>query len=405
MSRLTRIPHRFLALAAVIVFTSSSPAVEPDAALKTILSVSREGTNNEATASAWKQLVATGSDALIPTLNAFDGATPTAANWLRSAISAIVDHDRLAKKPLPAAKLQAFVKDVTRNPAARRIAYELLSEADQASSTTLLKTLTNDPSLELRNDAIAACLKDAKAEKDKAKQVAMYKELFAMTRDVDQAEEVAKLLEAAGAPANLTTHFNYVTEWSVIGPFDSKEGSGFNKSYAPESKVDLKATAQGKLKDPLKWTPVMSDAKYGTIDLNKAIGKHMDVVAYGYSVIESPGEMPAEIRVTTPNAMQIYLNGKKLFEREEYHHGSKMDQHIGLGTLKAGRNELLIKVCQNNQTDAWAQAWTFAVRVCDKTGGVLPLKQVVETPTGETKLAPLGNLKPAAPATKKEGKK
>ena len=63
--------------------------------------------------------------------------------------------------------------------------------------------------------------------------------------------------------------------------------------------------------------------------------------------------------------------------------------------LKAGPNEILIKVCQNNQSEPWAQAWNFAVRVCDKTGGKLPLQQVVGTEPGETKLVPLGNLKPA----------
>jgi len=38
----------------------------------------------------------------------------------------------------------------------------------------------------------------------------------------------------------------------------------------------------------------------------------------------------------------------------------------------------LIKVCQNNQTDSWAQTWSFQARVCDATGGALPgLTQVV----------------------------
>lgn len=402
MSRFTRYALRLSALIAVVVFAPVSQAVEPDSALKAILSVTREGTNNEATASAWKQLVATGSDSLFPALNAFDSANPTAANWLRSAISAIVDKERQAKKPLPAEKLKAFVEDTKRHPKARRIAFELFAEADQPQAAKLLQTLTNDPSLEIRHDAIADQIKDAKTLKDAAKQKAIYQELFAQSRDEDQAEELAKLLEAAGAPANLTTHFNFVTQWSVIGPFDSKDGVGFAKSYTPETKVDLKATAAGTLKDPLKWKPVQSDAKYGTIDLNKELGKHKDAVGYGHTVIESPGEMPAEIRVASQNAVQIYLNGKKLFEREEYHHGTKLDQHVALGTLKAGPNEILIKVCQNNQTEPWAQVWTFAVRVCDKTGGKLPLQQVVGTEPGESKLAPLGNLKPAIPAIKEE---
>jgi hypothetical protein len=50
-----------------------------------------------------------------------------------------------------------------------------------------------------------------------------------------------------------------------------------------------------------------------------------------------------------------------------------MDQHVGRGTLKAGRNEILVKVCQNEQTDSWAQQWSFQLRVTDALGGAVAL--------------------------------
>ena len=63
-----------------------------------------------------------------------------------------------------------------------------------------------------------------------------------------------------------------------------------------------------------------------------------------------------------------------------------MDQYSGRGTLKKGRNEVLVKVCQNEQTDAWAQRWDFQLRVCDELGGAVPL-----TLAGEKKPAEGGN--------------
>jgi hypothetical protein len=81
---------------------------------------------------------------------------------------------------------------------------------------------------------------------------------------------------------------------------------------------------------------------------------------------------PIEVRVGSPNALQVFLNGQKLFEREEYHHGSNMDYHIGKGTLNAGPNTLVIKICQNNQKDVWAQTWAFQARICDATGAAIP---------------------------------
>jgi hypothetical protein len=69
--------------------------------------------------------------------------------------------------------------------------------------------------------------------------------------------------------------------------------------------------------------------------------------------------------------------------------------------LKPGKNEVLLKLCQNDQKEEWAQVWGFAARVCDPTGGALPLKQTVVKDGRPTTVTP-GALKPAE---KKEEKK
>ena len=45
-----------------------------------------------------------------------------------------------------------------------------------------------------------------------------------------------------------------------------------------------------------------------------------------------------------------------------------MDQYVSTGVLKPGRNVILLKVCQNEQDQSWAQDWKFQLRVCDATG-------------------------------------
>jgi len=92
--------------------------------------------------------------------------------------------------------------------------------------------------------------------------------------------------------------------------------------------------------------------------------------------VNAEQETPVEIRFGCICAVKIYLNGKEVFAREEYHHGQRFDQYLSTGTLKAGRNEILLKVCQNNQTDSWAQDWKFQLRLCDATGGSLPVTVV-----------------------------
>ncbi len=53
-----------------------------------------------------------------------------------------------------------------------------------------------------------------------------------------------------------------------------------------------------------------------------------------------------------------------------------MDQYVANATLKAGRNELLLKICQNEQKEEWAQAWGFQARLCDVVGAAVPFTQV-----------------------------
>ena len=107
------------------------------------------------------------------------------------------------------------------------------------------------------------------------------------------------------------------------------------------------------------------------MDFNKVIGKHMGVVAYATTDVDSPREQPVRIHVGSPNAIKLWLNGKPIATRDEYHHGMSMDQYQATGTLRPGRNTILIKLCQNEQTEEWAQNWTFQLRVCDLTGGGL----------------------------------
>jgi hypothetical protein len=171
----------------------------------------------------------------------------------------------------------------------------------------------------------------------------------------------------------LAAHFGFVCRWHVLGPFDNTGGAGFRRSFPPEEKVELTQTCAGKGGAKLRWAERTTADPYGVLDLNKALGRHRGAVAYAFAAVSSPAERPVQIRVGSENAVQIFLNGRRVFAREEYHHGMRMDQHVAAGTLRAGRNEILVKVCQNEQTDDWAQAWSFQLRVTDAAGQRVPL--------------------------------
>ncbi len=129
--------------------------------------------------------------------------------------------------------------------------------------------------------------------------------------------------------------------------------AGFKIAYAPEKGVDLSAVYKGKKDQEVRWKPVTTTDKYGKVDLNEAIGKLKGSIAYAYAVVESPEERPVQVRAGSFNAVKMFLNGKEIYFRDEYHHGMRLDQHVGSGTLKKGKNEILIKVCQNEQEEVW----------------------------------------------------
>lgn len=386
-----RTPALLLVGAGALLLPSLSLVAEAGPLIAKLKAVGREGNGNPEASKAWNELVKLGPAALLDSLAGLDDADPTAANWLRSAVDTIADSEIAAGRPLPTAKLEAFARDTRHNGAARRLAYELLVRVDASAPKRLLPGMLNDPGQELRRDAVGVALADAqklldKGDKDAAK--AAYEKVLPFARDADQVEQLAGKLAGLGVKVDVPAHFGFIERWLVVAPFDNRGGKGFAVAYPPETTVDLKASYPGKEDKKVKWDETTAPAvgekldlnKLGRVDLNTVIGKNMGVVGYAFAAVESPKEQAVEIRAGSNNAIKIFLNGKEIFSREEYHHNDRMDAHVARGVLKQGRNELLIKICQNEQKDNWAQTWSYQVRICDALGGAVPVKILPEKP-------------------------
>jgi hypothetical protein len=74
------------------------------------------------------------------------------------------------------------------------------------------------------------------------------------------------------------------------------------------------------------------------------------------------------VRLGCINANKVWVNGKEVMATEVYHSGSMLDQYIAKCELKKGTNRVLLKICQNEQTESWAQDWQFQFRLTDLTG-------------------------------------
>jgi hypothetical protein len=220
-------------------------AQEAGPLLDKIKAVGREGKGNVEATRAWQKVVDLGPSALIPVLEAFDDASPTALNWLRSAVDAIAERALSVRNALPLAKLEQFVLDKKRHPRARRAALEWFSNADPAAKTRLLPGFLDDPGQELRREAVdTLLLKPGLALLEKGRNdeggVLLHKALD-KARDRDQLLLIAGRLGKLGVEINLTERFGFITRWMLAGPFDNRKGIGFATVYPPEKGVDLKA--------------------------------------------------------------------------------------------------------------------------------------------------------------------
>lgn len=357
-------------LSGIMLFgAGTAGADELDKAIATLQAVGPKGEKAVEAAAAWQVAAGQGPQAVPRLLEALDSANPLAANYLRAAAETIAERALREGAPLSAKELEAFLADTSHNGRARRMAYEWLCKLDPTAPKRLVPTFLNDPAVELRRDAVQRLIDLAADAADEARRRETYQQAFAAARDTDQVKLLTDKLKELGVEVNLPRHFGFILRWKLLGPFDNVGQKGYHVAYPPEIAVEYETSYVGKEPDKkLQWVDHLSKDDYGYVDLNEALGKHMGAVAYAATEFLSEEETPAEFRLGSDCAVKLWLNGQLLDAREIYHQGHAMDQYISSGTLRKGRNQILVKVCQNEQTESWAQDWKFQLRVCNSTG-------------------------------------
>ncbi len=400
----------------------TAPADEVDGRIATIAAVGSQGKGSADARKACRELASLGPEILPRLLLAMDTPNVVAANWFRAAYEQIVAKEmarELAReKPtLPVAAFQAYVRDSHREGRARRLALELLDRIDPSFKPALLPTLLDDP--EFRDDAVAFLLKQGDtfaAQKKEPAAKRAYLSAFQHARNVDQVTTAARKLEALGEKVSIPVHLGFVTDWSLIGTFPAPGMSGYGTPFPPETAVDLRSlllctkkgtdpgtdplpkeqpksrTTTGAVSVPfsvqcrsilqtaekkeLRWVPHQTADPFGTVDLVKALGPVNEAVGYAYTEIDLPKGDKAQLRCSADDCLAVWLNGEKVFGRDMWLNGTRFDRFITPIALKAGRNRILVKVCQgpHHRDPSVGNAWTFQLRLCSPDGQGLAFK-------------------------------
>lgn len=353
---------RFVIVGLAITFCSGTCALRAaDSDLKSLAAV---GDDNARAAGIVQRLQADPSIKLMDVLSAMRDQSATTKNWYLSVAQTIADRNPQRSK----SELEQFLPRLSEDSTARYWAFNFVTRGDQKYREQILESMLADPCLELRYDAVDLGLSRIKADESlsESQRIAAYRELLFAARLPSQIQDVAAKLEELGEEVDLLNHFGFIKTWELVGTFENKNQASFNVQYDPEKDYEA-----GKLvanSGSASWQQATTESADGAIDLNALYDNAKGVIVYGLSSFQSANELDCEVRLGSPNACQVWVNGQKVISREVYHSGNQIDQYVAPVRLRRGENSILVKICQNEQKEPWAQDWQFQLRFTDASG-------------------------------------
>ncbi len=173
-------------------------------------------------------------------------------------------------------------------------------------------------------------------------------------------------------------------DWYAIGPFRHPGGmNNFDARFSPETEpFDLNKVHKGKRDMPIRWTK--KNYTDGSINNLQEFGNNC--ATYLYREIEVPLPTRLPISLGSDDTLTVWLNGEKILS-ENVSRSCAPDQNQLVLPLKAGKNVLLLKVCN----DTGDYAFYFAAGAPEPAG--IPWFQDVTQEWGITRDQPASQLR------------
>jgi hypothetical protein len=153
----------------------------------------------------------------------------------------------------------------------------------------------------------------------------------------------------------------YFSDWLLCGPFPNIKNTGRNRDYLKnaggEKGINPKEgefclSQDGSSK---KWITFHSPQN-AVIDLNAVYSKNKEVISYAFCIIESKRQRSVKASFGSNDGIQIFLNGKKIFDKS-IKRSLLVDEETVWLQLKKGFNRILLKIDQNKGD------WGFSFRL------------------------------------------
>ena len=144
-------------------------------------------------------------------------------------------------------------------------------------------------------------------------------------------------------------------EWNVVGPFPGGDDFGYSVAHPPEKGVDLAAKYTGIAGKEITWAKLPAK---DLLWLHPKLTPNAQCVAYVHTYVKSPDDRKVTAFLGLDDAGKLFVNGELVWAVPGVHH-LKADEHAVPVRLKAGWNEVLIKVGQGEGY------WGVAFRIQD----------------------------------------
>jgi hypothetical protein len=194
---------------------------------------------------------------------------------------------------------------------------------------------------------------------------------------------VAGAVTFEGAPVTINT-------WLLIGPFpagaagalgDAQHLQAFDTDYLNGEASVQPAAGQQVTFDGEERTWKLAEAIDGYVDLDAAISRESEILAYGFTDITSAARTPAVLGLGTNDGARVWLNGEQVWDYPEARGYTPNEDYVPI-MLEAGINRLLIKVEERGNQ------WGFGAQLLPLEAASVPSNlqvfNVSMTPEGAT---------------------
>ncbi|TET09519.1 tetratricopeptide repeat protein, partial [Candidatus Aerophobetes bacterium] len=181
--------------------------------------------------------------------------------------------------------------------------------------------------------------------------------------------------EAALISRQISRQRGYIDDWWVIGPFGKFGRLGFYEEFAPEREILLEKEYEG-TKRMIRWFKLRLGAVFGVIDLSAVLSPE-EGTAYALTYVYSPERREAALRITTDDALKLWINEECVYEKDVFSEFLPHHQAVGVH-LNEGWNKFLAKLTKDEDF------WQFSLQITDPEGrAFFDLKCQASLPEGE----------------------